>query len=232
MLARERSQAPDLRRRVMGFCRGTTGKPPGIAEPINVERDTAAGSLRGAVQPGRHRLGRAELAAAIEAARAAHAQASTVRGGSLLYHLPAYRASLWPALLAGATPANPADELEFMALFAQFVCGYMDLDEPRARQFVGAFRAAPNRAQLLASFPLPKLDWEGPLGELSANLNRANSSKWAIYLRGLVSIEPRLRVSVNVSSISQAAQTIFIRYVAAESMKCPRRAADPARFIQ
>jgi hypothetical protein len=104
-----------------------------------------------------------------------------------------------------------------MALFAQFVRGDMDLDEPRARQFVGAFRAARNRAQLLASLPLPRLDWERPPGELSANLNRANSSKYAIYLRGLVSIEPRLRVSINVSSISQAAQTLFIRFVAAES---------------
>ena len=94
-----------------------------------------------------------------------------------MYHLPAYRALFPPALLAAATPGNPADELEFMALWGQFVRGDMDLYEPRARQFAGAFRAARDRTELLVSFPLTKLDWEGPIDELAAFLDRANCSK-------------------------------------------------------
>jgi hypothetical protein len=47
----------------------------------------------------------------------------------------------------------------------------------RRGAFAGAFQAARDHTELLAAFPLAKLDWEGPIGELAAFPYRANSSK-------------------------------------------------------
>jgi hypothetical protein len=66
---------------------------------------------------------RGELAAALRHACAEHPRAETVRGGSWLYNLSAYRTLFPPRLLATASPADPGDELEFLALWGQFLRG-------------------------------------------------------------------------------------------------------------
>ena len=128
---------------------------------------------RGVLSAARLPQRRAELAEVLAVAIRRYPQARTVRGGSWLYHLPAYR-SLFPAsLLATAAAADPAEELRYMALWGQFVRGDMELYRPRVARFEAAITAARDRQALLATFPLAKLDWQGPAAELLAFLRQS-----------------------------------------------------------
>jgi hypothetical protein len=111
-----------------------------------------------------HRVERMrELSAALGHARGLYPEAAWLRGGSWLYHVPGYRA-LFPAdLLRNATESDARDELEFMALWGQFLRGDGTLFTPRADAFASAFTAAGDEAGLVSAFPLAKLDWSGPL---------------------------------------------------------------------
>jgi hypothetical protein len=128
---------------------------------------------RGVLSAARLPQRRAELAEVLAAAIRRYPKARTVRGGSWLYHLPAYR-SLFPAsLLTTAAAADPAEELRYMALWGQFVRGDTELYRPRVVRFEAAITAARDRQALLAAFPLAKLDWQGPAAELLAFLRES-----------------------------------------------------------
>lgn len=118
-------------------------------------------------RPGDRVLGdperRADVRALFDHVRRHEPQVTRVRGGSWLYHLPAYRALFPPAFLATATPGDPADEYTMMALWGQFLRGDGTLYAPRTDVFVGRLARAATPAALADAFPLKKLDLEGPI---------------------------------------------------------------------
>jgi hypothetical protein len=78
----------------------------------------------------------AELRAMFAAIRADVPDAETVRGGSWLYNVEAYRHLFPPAYLAAATAAKPREELFFMALWGQFLDRHGRLRQPLASDFL------------------------------------------------------------------------------------------------
>ncbi len=109
---------------------------------------------------------RSEMGATLLCARERHPEAQWLRAGSWLYNVPGYRALFPPRLLATARPAHPREELEFMALWGQFLRGDRTLYQPHAALFVSRFLAARDQRELLAAFPLHKLDWHARLDEI------------------------------------------------------------------
>jgi len=126
----------------------------------------------GALGPGRRAARRAELASAMDEARRVAPQAARVRGGSWLYHLPGYRALFPPRFLAGVTEADSRREVGQLALWGQFVRGDGELYQPRTDQFVRACEEATHVRDLIAAFPLKKLNVVGALDDLVAWVNR------------------------------------------------------------
>ncbi len=125
----------------------------------------------GALKPAHLEQRRGELLAVLDHARAAHPGVRQVRGGSWLYNLPGYRALFPPAALAAAVPADPRDELEFMALWGQFLRGDATVYQASAATFRQRFSVARDERGLLAAFPLPKLDWQAPIAQIDAWLS-------------------------------------------------------------
>ncbi len=135
-----------------------------------------AAQCAGALRPAQHERRRGELLALLAHAHAAHPGVRQVRGGSWLYNLPGYRALFPPAVLATAVPADPRDELEFMALWGQFLRGDATLYQPSATAFRHRFSVAHDERGLLAAFPLPKLDWRAPITQIQAWLSQGISA--------------------------------------------------------
>lgn len=106
---------------------------------------------------------RADLRALFAHLRAHEPQVDRVRGGSWLYHLPAYRALFPPAFLATAVPGDPADEYPMVALWGQFLRGDDGVHAPRADEFLGRLARADTPDDLAQAFPLKKLNLEGPI---------------------------------------------------------------------
>jgi hypothetical protein len=66
------------------------------------------------------------------------------------------------------------EELEFMALRGQFLCGDRTLYRPHAAFFVGRFSAVRDEREPLAAFPLHKIDWRAKLDEICLWLAHAD----------------------------------------------------------
>ncbi len=117
-----------------------------------------------------HRLPtrRRELYAALNAVAAAAPRATTLRGGSWLYHLPAYRQLFPPFFLATAEPVKRDGELTFLALWGQFLRGDGKMYQPRTAIFEAGAARARSSAALLEAFPLPKLALQAPLYDVLA----------------------------------------------------------------
>ena len=128
-----------------------------------------AGALSVSQRPQR----RSELGATLRHARERHPEAQGLRAGSWLYNLPGYQALFPPRILATARPADPRGELEFMALWGQFLRGDCTLYRPRAAFFAGRFSVARDERELLAAFPMHKLDWHARLDEICLWLGHA-----------------------------------------------------------
>lgn len=126
----------------------------------------------GALRPSQRAQRRGELLGVLSHAQAACPAVRLLRGGSWLYNLPGYRALFPPAVLTTAVPADPRDELEFMALWGQFLRGDGTLYEPTARTFQDRLTAAHDEHGLLAAFPLPKLEWLAPVTQINTWLSR------------------------------------------------------------
>ncbi|MGZ0149092.1 hypothetical protein ACXJJ3_18625 [Kribbella sp. WER1] len=122
----------------------------------------------GALGSDRRAFRRAELASALDDARSVAPQADRLRGGSWLYHLPGYRALFPPTFLAGAVEADSRREVGELALWGQFVRGDGELYQPRTDRFVRACEQARQVDDLVAAFPLKKLDVVGSLDEVAA----------------------------------------------------------------
>jgi hypothetical protein len=106
------------------------------------------------------------LRATLLRAKERHPEAQWLRAVSWLYNVPGYRALFAPRTLATARPADTREELQFMALCGQFLRGDRTLYQPHAALFVGLFSAARDERELLAAFPLHKLDWHTKLDEI------------------------------------------------------------------
>lgn len=132
----------------------------------NREGPGALGSRRRAVR-------RAELASALADACKAAPHAGRLRGGSWLYHLPGYRALFPPTFLAGAVEADSRREVGQLALWGQFVRGDGGLYQPRTDRFVQACEQARQVDDLIAAFPVKKLDVVGSLDEVAAWVNQS-----------------------------------------------------------
>lgn len=126
----------------------------------------------GALGPSRRAVRRAELASVLTEARGTAPQADRLRGGSWLYHLPGYRALFPPTFLAGATEADSRDEVGRLALWGQFVRGDGGLYQPRTNQFVRACEESDRVSDLIAAFPLKKLNIVGDLDDVLAWVDR------------------------------------------------------------
>ncbi|MGW6282076.1 hypothetical protein [Kribbella sp. NPDC055071] len=126
----------------------------------------------GALGPTRHATRWAELTSALNDARRVAPQALRLRGGSWLYHLPDYRALFPGSFLAQAVAADSRREVGQLALWGQFVSGDGELYQPRTDQFVHACTEATDVDQLIAAFPLQKLDVVGSLDEVLGWLSR------------------------------------------------------------
>jgi hypothetical protein len=111
-------------------------------------------------------LRRRELATTLAAARAASPRAELLRGGSWLYNLASYRTLFPPSFLASATAADPRKHLGSGSLWGQFLRGDGTLYEPRVAPFVRAFERARTPEELVAAFPLPRLDLLGPIDDV------------------------------------------------------------------
>lgn len=98
------------------------------------------------------------------------------RGGSWLYNLPGYRALFPSAVLDGATFADPRDELEFLALWGQFLRGDHTLYQPAVTTFLRRLASAHDERGLSAAFPPAKLDWRAPIEQIATWLSRAAGS--------------------------------------------------------
>ncbi|WP_427886177.1 hypothetical protein ACQHIV_26640 [Kribbella sp. GL6] len=120
----------------------------------------------GALEPGRRAVRRAELASALADAWRVAPQAERLRGGSWLYHLAGYRALFPPNFLAGASEADSRGEVGQLALWGQFVRGDGGLYLPRTEQFVRACEQATQVDDLVAAFPLAKLDVVGSVDDV------------------------------------------------------------------
>jgi hypothetical protein len=122
----------------------------------------------GALGPDRLEKRCRELAATLRDARATASHAAHVRCGSWLYNLPRYRALFPPSLLATAAPADPRRHLGSLTLWGQFLRGDGRLYEPRVAPFVQAFEQAADSEDLLAAFPLARLDMTGSIDHILA----------------------------------------------------------------
>jgi len=94
--------------------------------------------------------------------------AATLRCGSWLYHVAAYRQLFPPFLLATAEPVDPEGELTFLALWGQFLRGDGCLYQPRTAGFEARAAKAHSPSALLKSFPLSKLELHAPLEDVIA----------------------------------------------------------------
>lgn len=108
-------------------------------------------ALRDSELPKRH----AELRDLFAGVAAAHPDAARVRGGSWLYHLPAYRCLFPPAYLA----ALHETEREYIALSAwgQFLDRHGAVKPASRDPFLACVAAARTMTELDACFPLPTL---------------------------------------------------------------------------
>lgn len=122
----------------------------------------------GVLAPDRLPLRRRELAAMLADARDAAPRAELLRGGSWLYHLAPYRALFPPSFLATATPADSRNHLGSGSLWGQFLRGDGTPYEPRVAPFVRAVERATTPDELVAAFPLPRLDLLGPIEDVLA----------------------------------------------------------------
>lgn len=126
----------------------------------------------GALGYARRATRRAELASALNDACRVAPHAERLRGGSWLYHLPGYRALFPPSFLTQAVDADSRREVGQLALWGQFVRGDGELYQPRTDQFVHACKEATDVGDLIAAFPLKKLDVVGALDDVLAWVNR------------------------------------------------------------
>jgi hypothetical protein len=120
----------------------------------------------GVLSPSRRAVRCAELAQALEDARKTAPHADRLRGGSWLYHLPGYRALFPPSFLTAAIEADSRGEVGHLSLWGQFVRGDGELYQPRTGQFVHACEVASHVNDLIAAFPLKKLNVVGALDDV------------------------------------------------------------------
>lgn len=126
----------------------------------------------GALGYARRAARRAELASALNDACRGAPYAERLRGGSWLYHLPGYRALFPPSFLAQAVDADSRREVGQLALWGQFVRGDGELYQQRSDQFVHACKEATDVGDLIAAFPLKKLNVVGAFDDVLAWVNR------------------------------------------------------------
>jgi|SRR5215472_8913857 len=120
---------------------------------------------RGVLASDRLEARRHELATMLRDARGG---ARRVVCGSWLYHLPRYRALFPPSLLATAAPADSGRLLTSGSLWGQFLRGDGGLYEPRVELFVDAFERAARAEELVAAFPLTRLEMTGSIDHVLA----------------------------------------------------------------
>lgn len=105
---------------------------------------------------------RAELTQLIAYIRNTVPEARTIVGGSWLYNIEAYRRLFPPEFLASARPEEPP-EVQFMALWGQFLNHRREIKEETARRFLAAVEQADTLDELLHAFPYPVLRLECPV---------------------------------------------------------------------
>jgi hypothetical protein len=116
-------------------------------------------------------LRRRELARMLTDARATAPQADLLRGGSWLYHLAPYRSLFPPSFLATAVQADSRNHLDSGSLWGQFLRGDGGLYEPRVATFIRDFERATTPDELVAAFPLARLNLLGPIEHVLAWLD-------------------------------------------------------------
>ena len=113
-------------------------------------------------------LRRRELARMLADARSSGPLPDLLRGGSWLYHLAPYRTLFPPSFLASAVPADSRNHLNSGSLWGQFLRGDGGLYEPRVWAFVQALERATTPDELVAAFPLARLDLLGSIDDVLA----------------------------------------------------------------
>lgn len=103
-----------------------------------------------------HRI--AELHALIADVERRGLDVTTVRGGSWLYHVPAYRRLFPPVYLDTLTPSPP--EPSFLSQWGQFLRADGSVRSSLADDFLAALAEATTTVECLAAFPLPVLKAE------------------------------------------------------------------------
>jgi hypothetical protein len=92
-----------------------------------------------------------ELARMFRAIQTTLPQAKTVRGGSWLYHLDAYRRLFPPEYVRTAQPVD--DEFPFLALWGQFLTRHGQVREPETAAFLADLQQQTTLAGLKQCFP-------------------------------------------------------------------------------
>ncbi|MGO8946518.1 MAG: hypothetical protein ACLQUY_02400 [Ktedonobacterales bacterium] len=103
-----------------------------------------------ALSPARREVRVRELASMFAAVRVTLPEAKTVRGGSWLYHLDAYRRLFPPEYVQNPQPLD--DEFAFMALWGQFLTRDGQLREPAAASFLDCVQEQTTLAGLKRCF--------------------------------------------------------------------------------
>ena len=92
-----------------------------------------------------------ELASMFRTIQSTLPEATTVRGGSWLYNLDAYRRLFPPEYICTAQPIS--DEFPFLALWGQFLTRHGHLREPRTASFLACLQQQTTLAGLAQCFP-------------------------------------------------------------------------------